>query len=207
MLEKVVEKYVRYTRQQAIDYVRNHYKKFSDRSDDECWHYLADDEDMLDAEGNIYSTQNPQSKWDWYVVGGRWSDSLKVGTERLDSAKIKDIDFSDDMDVYEEALRFWDSCVDHKEASDGKRRISLYTEDYYREYYGNRETYAHQQAQFSTYAVITPDGIWHAPGEMGWFGVSSEDKEEFRDWYDHYKERFIDASDGEWTLTVVDCHI
>ena len=34
------------------------------------------DEDMVDADGNAYSTYNPDSKWDWYSIGGRFSDML-----------------------------------------------------------------------------------------------------------------------------------
>lgn len=26
----------------------------------------------IDEERNIWSTYNPQSRWDWYSVGGRW---------------------------------------------------------------------------------------------------------------------------------------
>ena len=38
---------------------------------------------------------NPNKKWDWYQVGGRWGNSLKLKDGAYtDSAKIKDIDFS-----------------------------------------------------------------------------------------------------------------
>ena len=60
---------------------------------------------------------------------------------------------------------------------------------------------------FTSYAVITPDGEWHAPGEMGWFACSTETDEEWNDWAAHYKERFIDTADPNMYLTLVDCHI
>lgn len=59
---------------------------------------------------------------------------------------------------------------------------------------------------FSTYAVVTPDGNWHAPGEMGWF-CSSESEEEWSEWQKHYKERFITSSNPDWHIFIVDCHI
>ena len=31
--------------------------------------------------GELYSTYNPNSKWDWYQVGGRWSGMLKTKNE------------------------------------------------------------------------------------------------------------------------------
>lgn len=205
-----VAPYVRYTKQEAIDYVRGHNYEIQDKSDDECWKMLAEEYDNnTDADGNIYTTYNPDSKWDWYEVGGRFRDFLKLRNgEITDSAPIKELDFSSDKDVYQRALRFWDIIVDHKPLEEGEKKpFNLYKEDYYREYYGNRETYARYRSQFSTYAVVTPDGKWHGKGEMGWWGCSSETADEAKDWEEHYKERFIDAADPDWYITIVDCHI
>ena len=33
--------------------------------------------EKYDNDGNEFSTYNPDSKWDWYEVGGRWSDGIK----------------------------------------------------------------------------------------------------------------------------------
>lgn len=64
-----------------------------------------------------------------------------------------------------------------------------------------------QHYKFShTYAVITPDGEWHAPGKMGWFGCSSETSEEMNDWANKYKDEMRKA-DPDWYITIVDCHI
>jgi hypothetical protein len=67
------------------------------------------DEDELDEEGNVFSTYNPKSKWDWYEVGGRWSDMLKLkdGTT-TDSAQVKDLDLTPDPKAYNAAIRFWE---------------------------------------------------------------------------------------------------
>ena len=32
----------------------------------------------LDEDGNEWSTSNPQSKWDWWTVGGRWDGGLRT---------------------------------------------------------------------------------------------------------------------------------
>lgn len=204
-----VERYIEYTRQEAIDHAREHYK-MSRMSDQECWKMMADDagEGMTDEEGNIYSTYNPQSKWDWWTEGGRWSGMLKLKDgSTADSARIGDIDFSPDTEIYKQSLRFWDVVVDHQPKEDGEDFFSLYNEQYYHEFYGDRETYARQQAAFSTYAVVTPDGEWQAPGNMGWWGMSSENGEESRAWYDRYMDLFISNADPDLILTIVDCHI
>ena len=34
--------------------------------------------DWEDGKWVGYSTYNPESKWDWYQIGGRWADGLKI---------------------------------------------------------------------------------------------------------------------------------
>ena len=201
-----VEPYVEFTREEAIAYARKHYKSVADMSDDRCYAYMAEDY-KTDAEGNLLSTYNPKSKWDWWTEGGRWAGMLKVDGKKVDSARVADIDFTPDPLEYEAALRYWDVVVEHQEKRPGEEYVSLYGEQYYLDYYGDRETYARYMTQFSTYAVVTPDGEWHEKGRMGWFGASSETPDEARDWEEHYRERFLDSAEADWLLTIVDCHI
>ena len=37
--------------------------------------------------------EGADSRWDWWVEGGRWEGLLKVGDKRVNSARVKDIDF------------------------------------------------------------------------------------------------------------------
>ena len=201
-----VEPYVQFTRQQAIDYARQHYKSMADASDEACYAYIAEDY-KTDVEGNLLSTYNPRSKWDWWSEGGRWDGMLRTATGELNSARIADIDFTPDAQKYKAALRYWDVIVEHQPKLPGEDFFSLYNEQYYRDYYGDRETYARYMTQFSTYAVVTPDGEWHEKGSMGWWGCSSETADEAKDWEERYRERFLDSADPDWILTIVDCHI
>ena len=202
-----VEPYIRFTRQEAIDYARENYTPAAGKTDEECWQMVAED-GQTDADGNILSTYNPRSTWDWWVIGGRWRDMLRLKDgSTANSARIGDIDFTMDDEAYRRCLRFWDVVVEHQPAKEGEDFFSFFNEAYYREFYGDRETYARHQAAFSTYAVITPAGVWYAKGKMGWWAMSSETPEEARDWEEHFKERFIDAFDEDMILTIVDCHI
>jgi len=90
---------------------------------------------------------NPNSKWDWYEVGGRW-DSI--------SAKLKNVDFNN----------------------------------------------------FSTYAVVTPDGVWHEKGNLDYreFLISGTPEMDYS-WKKNFSKNFLENSDQELILTVVDCHI
>jgi hypothetical protein len=37
-----------------------------------------EDEEMISENGDILSTYNPDSKWDWYDIGGRWNGFLPL---------------------------------------------------------------------------------------------------------------------------------
>ncbi len=206
-----VPKYIAYTRAEAIAYAKEHYKSCIGKTDDECYECFASDydNDMRDTDGNLYSTYNPDSKWDWYTEGGRWGGMLRdIETgESVDEGEIGKLDFSMDEEAYKRALRFWDVVVDHRPQDDDEDIFPIYKEEYYKEYYGTKEDYAKSVASFSTYAVLTPDGVWHAPGNMGWFGCSSESADESKRWHENYMKRFIDSADTQDIITIVDCHI
>lgn len=215
-----VAPYIRYTREQAIQHCKDCWRQdfLEGKSDEDLWRAVAEDYDnRTDTDGNIYSTYNPNSKWDWYCVGGRWGGLLKLkasarknynGAAEVDEACVKDIDFNYDLDAYRRALRFWDVIVeDAPKTEDEEDMWSIYSKEYYREYYGDRETYARYVSQWSTFAVILPNGVWYEKGEMGWFGCSSDTPEDAKKWNETFKERFIDAADPNWVLTIVDCHI
>ena len=192
-------------------------------TDEELYQCEFDDDYQYDADGNQLSTYNPDSKWDWYSIGGRWNGMLKAKTGlhgggglfspnrreqgKYDSAKVSDIDFSPDEEIYKKSIRFWEVVVDKQELLPGEDKnnfFNYYKESYYTSRYGDKETYARLQASFSTFAVITPDGKWYEKGKMGWWAAVSNEE---MAWDEKYKERFIDTANLDWTLTIVDCHI
>lgn len=224
--EEYAEKYG--SNEGHIDYLRNTFPEMLSWTDEQCYEHQKRyyDEDMIDEDGNLLSTYNPKSKWDWYSIGGRFPGRLKAGAGQhgegsafhanprvngeFDSARVGDIDFSPDMDEYNKAIRYWEVVVEGRPLKDGEKEDDFFNfrrKEWYESYYQNKETYAKICAATSTYAVVTPDGEWHEKGEMGWFGCSSETPEESLDWDLHYKERFIDTANPDWILTIVDCHI
>lgn len=55
----------------------------------ECWEFDTD------ADGNIMSTDNPESKWDWHLIGGRWKGYLPMKDGRYtDQCSVDDVDWS-----------------------------------------------------------------------------------------------------------------
>jgi len=148
--------------------------------------------------------ENPNKKWDWWEVGGRWSGLLitKDG-KRVDSAKLKDIDWEEmKREGIQNAKKIWQEI---QQKDEKERAIAFFI-------YGIRkddteESYIQRKINFYTFAVITPDGTWYEKGEMGWWGISSETEEEARQWERNYFDRFIKNADPELTITIVDCHI
>lgn len=150
-----------------------------------------------------------KSKRGEHGEGSAFRRNPRVNGE-FDSARVGDIDFSSDMDEYNKTIRYWEVVVEKQPLRNGENPDdfrSFYRDEYYTEYYRDKETYAKIMASFTTFAVVTPDGKWAEKGSMGYWGCSSETPDESLDWDLHYKERFIDTADPDWTLTVVDCHI
>ena len=85
--------------------------------------------------------------------------------------------------------------------------FSIYKPEYYRQQYGSRENYAKNQADFLTYAFVTPDGEWHETGHMGWWSMddaTAESRETYQKAFDAFLEK---AREQNLMITIVDCHI
>lgn len=154
---------------------------------------------------------NPNAKWDWYEVGGRWNNSLRIKGNpdtSCNEAQVCEIDFSIDEDAYNKALRFWEVVVEGSPIYGYEREEdfrSFFNAKYYLEQYGTKENYAKSAASFSVWAFITPDGEWHENGAMGWFGFNDATQESRRSFAEEL-EKAIQEHPDCW-LTMVDCHI
>lgn len=180
-----------------------------------------EEKENLSPDGGVYSTYNPKSKWDWYSLGGRWSGSILLkdgkegvvgdsglmdshanrGDKWVDQARFQDIDWAQMERIQRQKGHEanWD-----KFAIEGD---GIYRAEYYIEKYKTKEEYVRRSCQFSTFAVLTPDGIWHEAGEMGWFGMSSETHEENQEWETIYSKYFLDKREPSDLISIVDCHI
>lgn len=77
------------------------------------------------------------------------------------------------------------------------------------ELYGaGREAYIEQAylGSVCSYALLTDDGYWCAPGEMGMFGISSESENDKLDFARVFNE-YIDDLEDEALISLYDCHI
>lgn len=203
--------YIEYTRETAI--AEGHsFKSMACATDEECYEYMAKEyreRDMIDPEGNLLTTYNPDSKWDWYEVGGRWKNYLRLldGT-RCNDAPVNEVDFGVDPVEYEKAISFWNSYVEGgAESKPGDDFRTFYKPEYYTDQYGTKEAYAKDCASFMPYAFVDAAGRWYDVGAMGWWGFSAATKDSrtaFRNNFDEYVEW---AKERDLHITIVDCHI
>ncbi|OQB10497.1 MAG: hypothetical protein BWY21_00256 [Parcubacteria group bacterium ADurb.Bin216] len=117
-------------------------------------HY--EDEDLNADKTEGYSTYNPNSKWDWYSIGGRWDEKLvtKDG-EQCNECPIPDIDL--------------------------------------------------EKSQ-KPYAIVSKKQGWIAPGDMGWWGMSSETEAENKSFKERIPELLANEN-PDMIIFNVDCHI
>ena len=73
-------------------------------------------------------------------------------------------------------------------------------------YLTSRELYmkAAGDGSFSTYAVVK-DGIWYEKGEMGWWGMSSNEKDQ-HEWNSEVA-KLLDGLSDDTLISIYDCHI
>ena len=238
-----VEPYLKYTVDEAIAYIKEHCVPYNDYlkeyTDRQLIDWFAENEGLLVKQSGLYSTYNPNSKWDWYLIGGRFSDKLELTDEGIeetikqhnhgwfgqaskkeqieyvkytDSAPIKYIKWHTTLSQEEkdELRRWWKINVDGDEPKDGEEEDEdfFWNLDWFRRRYKDADIYIKLKEMIIFFAVITPDGKWYAPSNMGWWACTDGEPEDELKWDLEFYDRFIKPNlDSNLICTVVDCHI
>lgn len=177
-------------------------------------HYLVD-------EGGLYtiSTYNPLSKWDWYSLGGRWAGGLRVKTPILaidrgrpgtfdneipssgvSRARWGDIDWEGIEDArLAERKKWYAEAMEEKDERMRAFRFDMDPDE-------TEEQYVSRGVSFSTFAILTPEGEWLERGQMGWFGVVHDEKDE-EEWKRNWRETVEKYCTPDTIVSVVDVHI
>lgn len=186
---------------------------------------------------------NPNKKWDWWTVGGRWRGLLQDSRgDKHDQLRARDLDIAGriaagmqqaghDWDRLRKAMQgvefrtmeqhlegaenasepeleaarkaYWDQpAMAVFKNFDSNYRISKQLDIMSME----REEYIGVAAcsSMTTFAYVK-DGEWHQKGDMGWFGMSSDEMPKGA-WERQWLEMVLDLAPDSW-ITVVDCHI
>lgn len=163
-------------------------------------------------------TYNPESKWDWWTIGGRWTGAL-----------VKDYDPEKDPSNQEICFLCegsgdrpgWVTYRIHEGT-----KIREFKDDWSKQMNGcNGCQGTGQTVKFPTqwkkfkddvrpvrllepdcipFAILTPDGAWHQRADMGWWGMTSNEMDETI-W--EKEVRALYQTHHEAIAVAVDCHI
>lgn len=239
---------------------------------------LATTDDDGDSETMFYeaesgraytmSTYNPESKWDYWRIGGRWRGYFVVKEDgpglisaskswdspegwgddqpRCDGGPKRLLDFEAmrekaARDAHERYSKWEAICAEVPPAKAWSHFTGLVDlgeltiDDARRQYHAqeaikratkrgeeltgwgdcpvehfmsDREEYVAQarNGAVPTYALVTLDREWIAPGRMGWFGMSSDGPGE-RDGYRIAVNHYLEDLSPDTFVVVLDCHI
>ncbi|AWN05071.1 hypothetical protein SEA_EASLEY_46 [Gordonia phage Easley] len=131
----------------------------------------------IGPDGEVYSTYNPKSQWDWWTVGGRWGGMWQL---REPSAELSALTEGSAFGLSENARK------------DGRTDVA-------------RIEQLVPESIEPTFALVDLDGEWHERGSMGWFGMVSDEKDS-DDWNANYTRAISEMPKDTW-LVNVDCHI
>ena len=222
--------------QTVIDLLAAHGQKIEredllDRLEDWCGN-----EGGIDEEGMWHwSDYNPDSKWDWYEVGGRWSGMLQGVNFKPVTEVLAFFDANADArEQYAAASKKQDEAIaefvierakaEGREVLEGDAlRTAISGVKWALRMGGVKdatdevaktleldldEEVVKQAATVNFRAMLAIDGEWLQKGEMGYFGMSSGDKGE-SEWMDIQMQALREAvaEDPDCVLVVVDCHI
>jgi hypothetical protein len=206
-----------------LEYVRDEFPKKLTWTDEELYAEAIkyEEPENIGEAGQVYSTRNPHAKWDWYSLGGRWYGyfTLKPGAQAIargevsffdkdktypegkaDSARKGDIDFEA---MYREnregAEKQWAEyeALTGDEKENYRFRFDISKDE-------TRESYVTRRSGIATFAVLR-NGVWYEKGEMGWWGLVSNEKAE-SEWSKEFDDLLASLPD-DTILTIVDVHI
>ena len=214
------------------DYINSYKNEHPDTTlTDEQIYATANDMYTGIEEDGIYDYYNPDAKWDWYEIGGRWSNSLKVkkdaqfnmgghygkmGTPEgkgryrwVDAAPLCEIEW-DLMNAVspeqkKKASEFWDKYVLNQDPNyDAK---FAYKREYYLDRYKTKEEYIKRTNIFTTHDLLVEDREWITVGDMGWFGCDGSTYDSETDYIKQFYDIVKAPEYQNYWFVVVDCHI
>lgn len=148
----------------------------------------------------IIDRTNPNRKWDWWQVGGRYAGRLTMRNgEKVDTCTAANVDWEAmTKEKHERAEREWAA---HEAGA--MKDIDYICGDIRKG--DTKETYMGRNAvPDSTFAVVK-DGKWYERGKMGWWAVVIDEKDA-EQWAFQF-QTLVQSLPPQTLLTVVDCHI
>lgn len=175
-------------------------------NDDDFFAYVVQAEgikdDSFDEAGNYYVYINTRGLYDWYVIGGRWENRLRLmDGSNATYSKVENIDFKQSPEDCKRRGEYWDYIVDGILLDDSTEKPTMFGSNKERllSVYKTREGYCNSESAAFTGHFITPsgelyhDGHWSGGGEESTESYHAQFKQMLQDYQDHY-------------FWLVDCH-
>ena len=202
------EAYFVKTHYDAAD-VRKQFEKF--RVENPNWTfkmYLENFGYTRDGDG-LATYSNPNAKWDYYSLDGKsYLFDLRddVSPDECDDGYYRKHDYDwypVDEECEDDAREFWRTYI---VPDDPKiQPPTIFTKEYYRVRFRTEDQYVKEVSRTVPYAFVTPDGVWHAPGTMGWFALSDDTADSWNRYVDEWDSWLL--SEANPYVSLVDCHI
>lgn len=179
------------------------------------------------VEGEWGRYTNPNAKWDWYVLGGRWRGMITVkhprnGTQgelgvfealngadpqdphQCDQTRLINIDW-DGLKQFQktEAENAWNrfqELLKKEPNADHSWRTNVIAGETKRQYIARML----KEFPLSTYAMVK-DRTWYGKGDMGWFGSSTN--EVSSEAWDKKVEEMVKSLPDNTLISIYDLHI
>jgi len=201
----------------------NEFLELTDRHRKEHKLFNKPDEDCEDCNGTgtRQSTYNPNSKWDWYQIGGRWTGYYSDYDPETDPKNIEVCGFCNGTGMREGWAWMDEDGVHYKDdwakqckgcnSCKGTGKSLKWPTQWES---SDRDilpvsavlTMMNQEKdpKDCLFAILTPNNEWIENGSMGWWGMVSDEKDE-NTWQEEFKNVLEEYSD--YLAVVVDCHI
>lgn len=170
-----------------LEYVENgKLKEISIKDWLKSWHDYGDDK--FDKEGNLLSTSNPNSFFDWYVVGGRW-DGLFYEDYESKNATGGGGELKNNIIPIKDLIKKYKNK--EEELNNKKEKIL--------------RALSNEEQEDNPYLIrhIVVNGGVYQSREMGWFGTYNEKIGE-NDWKEEYL-KLLEEYQNDFMINL-DCH-
>ena len=163
--------------------------------------------DTLLKQTRVFEYTNPNAKWDWWETGGRF-DLLRKDGVACPRCKVEELSLTRPRENTAEQI--WKCVVEDKKLDNEKEQveIAILTHGFTKAdllQYPSKKAFIEDYCRWRPYAFIK-DGIWHEPGQMGWFGCSGATSESRKKYKQEFDEMIKNCNPKDW-LICIDCHI
>lgn len=179
-----------FEKKERTDFSEEYMNKYINaKTDEELYLIEKDDYEKYDENGNLLSTYNPKSKWDWYDIGGRYRNQLLTKVENNDTYEHNSF-----AELY--------TGDQNRKAPEGHKYVNgakIKDIDF-------KKMEEIEKGRFCTWALVDETG-WYEQGQMGWWAMNDATKESTQELADKFQEYISKPENQEKYLVIVDCHI